>query len=796
MSVLRPRGALCLLLLASGCKGCQSEDTLPALLEAEDATPVGVWVSEGLGAAPVTMTAFATNAVGAVVPSGDLTITSDATVTAAPVGVDGWVDLEVQGDVGANAVTAAVDGLSGDGAAWLTAADAGNVDAHAAPLPGTPRFVARAGSGVAAAVGADVWWTGFDGRQPARVLALPEDVTGMFAAEIDADGVSDLVVTSATRVAVLRGRDGGGLVWGGGWNTVDGRTVVGASVADFDGDNANDLAVALAESDTLSHLSIVGGDGTWGFTPIDALEVPYAVHGVSLDDLDGNGIGEVTFLTADGLLRRYTKIDGAWAATLTSSQFDLQMGPGSRLLPSVDLDADGVPDLVAYGPSLEGAEWLAWIVTPGAADPVQYPIVSAGSGYAWVGVATGDLTGDGLADLVYTAPGKLSRGVWAERADVPGEFTFSLQAWSDAPSHAAVAIVDVDADTVADVVVGGTDLRVFPGARVADDPATPDEDETVAWKIATPETSTFGLDLLVPPVVGDVTGDAVTDIVGLVLPTGGAGVALQGLLGVAATDTARETLRSGGSLTVSGSGAALDLAVCGARAYVLYEEADDVGNVGTWLVRADLGASVGPTLDGAPIAVTGDVLACGAFALGEVAVADAAGAVSYVDAVGAVTAGDSVGAAGDIAAADTDGDGVDEVVACEGDGCAVYAADLDGDGTTDLAVQDADGIVVTIGGADVTVDADGALHVADADGDGVADVIVGLDGLARVYRGVDGLLSPPVASWTWRPVADAAHFGDLDGDGLPDAFYVGEDHYPDTADGDDWAGALVYARAE
>ncbi|MFN7143681.1 MAG: hypothetical protein ACK4YP_07900, partial [Myxococcota bacterium] len=677
MSVLRPRGALCLLLLASGCKGCQSEDTLPALLEAEDATPVGVWVSEGLGTAPVTVTAFATNAVGGVVPSGELTLTSDTTVTAAPVGVDGWVEAEMSGEAGHHALSANVEGLSGEGAAWLTAADAGRVDAHAAPLVGEPRFLARAGSGVAASVGPDVWWTGFDGRQPVRVLALPEDVTGLYAAEIDADGVSDLVVTSATRVAVLRGRDAGGLVWGGGWSAADGRTVVGASVADFDGDNANDLAVALAESDTLSQLSIVGGDGTWGFTPIDALEVPYAVHGVSIDDLDGNGIGEVTFLTSDGLLRRYTKIDGAWAATLTSSQFDLEMGAGSRLLPSVDLDADGAADFAVHGPSLDGTGWLAWVVTPGAADPAQYPIVAAGSGYAWVGLATGDLTGDGLADLVYTAPGKLSRGVWAERVDAPGEFTFTLQAWADAPTHAAVAVVDVDVDGVADVVVGGETLRVYPGARVADDPETPDEDETVAWKIATPETSTFGLDLLVAPAVGDVTGDAIVDIVGLVLPTGGAGVALQGLLGVAATDTSRETIRTGGTVTMSGSGAALDLAVCGTRAYVLYEEADDVGNVGTWLARADLSASVGPTLDGAPIAVTGELLACGAFAAGEVAVSDAAGAVTYVDALGAVTVGESFGAAGDIAAADPDGDGVDEIVACEGDGCAIYAADLD-----------------------------------------------------------------------------------------------------------------------
>ena len=54
------RGALCLALM-SGCKGCDDTEELPHLFEELDATPTGVWVSQGLGVSPVTVAMYATN---------------------------------------------------------------------------------------------------------------------------------------------------------------------------------------------------------------------------------------------------------------------------------------------------------------------------------------------------------------------------------------------------------------------------------------------------------------------------------------------------------------------------------------------------------------------------------------------------------------------------------------------------------------------------------------------------------------------------------------------------------------
>jgi hypothetical protein len=123
-------------------------------------------------------------------------------------------------------------------------------------------------------------------------------------------------------------------------------------------------------------------------------------------------------------------------------------------------------------------------------------------------------------------------------------------------------------------------------------------------------------------------------------------------------------------------------------------------------------------------------------------------------------------------------------------GTPVAAASVTTSAATNVA-----GNTVTLGGTATGVDAAGTASVGDTDGDGVPELIVGSEGLARVFHGLAGGLSPAVTSWTWRPVTDAVWYGDLDGDGLPDAFMIGEDHFPDSEEGDSWVGTLVYARA-
>lgn len=789
MTLLRARHPVvaCLLVVLAGCKGCDSEAPFPELLQPEDPTAVGVWVGQGLGPSPVLVPVYATSALGAVVPSEALTLTSDGSVvgTVTP-GADGWATAEVTATSrGRYGVQAAMGGVSADGAAWVVAAAPGVIDAGSLPIDGETEHIARAAGGVAYSIGGAVWWQAWDGAPPARVLALAEPVVGLYSAEIDADGVADLVVVSPTRLVLLRGRDSGGLVWGGGWATTEGRTISALAIADRNGDNVPDLSVALLDGDG-SWIHQLDGDGVWGFTPADTLELSqYQVFGLSVEDLDSNGVSEITVLSGDGLLRRYTRLEGAWASTLTGSQFDLEIGLGGRLWPSVDLTGDGVPEIIASGPALDGSGWMAWAVTAGAAEPSRFPIVSKSGAHPWLGVAIGDLSGDSVLDLAFTTPDAFSWAAW------DGE-TFILASRRDLASGPSLELDDIDDDTVLDAILGGTSVRALHGMR--------ETEVSNSWAVRTPVPTVFGIRLVHEPVIQDLTGDSITDVVALVLPDGeDVGVALQGFYGVPSDGTTEETLRSGGSSTLTATGTALDLVVCGSRAFALVEEVDGMGVASSWLVRADLGPGVRPSLDGLPVAVQGSFLACGNFLDGEVAVADETGAVQYVGADGSVIVGETLGGIAGLAAGDIDGDSFDELLSCSVQGCYVAVADIDGDGLLDGVTTTADTALLVYGDEALPPEIFplvGALRVDDADGDSIADLVMGQDGAVRVIRGVPGGLTPAVGSWTFRPVSDPVRHGDLDGDGLPDAFLFGTDPRPDVpGDGDDWNGTLLYTRA-
>ena len=60
-----------------------------------------------------------------------------------------------------------------------------------------------------------------------------------------------------------------------------------------------------------------------------------------------------------------------------------------------------------------------------------------------------------------------------------------------------------------------------------------------------------------------------------------------------------------------------------------------------------------------------------------------------------------------------------------------------------------------------------------------------------VYRVVGGLLAPPAAFYTTRPIGGPVFFGDVGGDGAPDLMALGEDR--DAEDGTDWTGTWLYS---
>lgn len=773
---MTPRLPLLFLLVVGG--GCKKDDKLVDLFAEVSAEATGVYVGDAVGVEAAVAPAFLVNRLGAAVGGEGVSVTSDGAVTLSAADATGWGTATVTGAPGAYSLVATSSRSQWNGTAWLTAADAPRLGFDARVGAGVPTDLLEAGNGLLEVVGNELWWVGEDAGAPTRVASFPDPVLGLQPAQGDNDGVTDAVAWTRDAVVLLRGRAAGGLYWGAGWETSEGE-VRGARATDLDGDGALDLAV-LTVADGESTVSVYTGDGSWGFALTDQLELAYEAWSVGAEDLDLDGQDELTLLTVDGLIRRYARFEEGWSLS-GSYEYSVEIADEGRLHPSVDLTADGIDDLLVAGLDAGGGGWQAWVIDAGG-DAVIFRLFVENADLPLPGsldIATAEVSGDAVADLVMLTEEDLYVGFWSVDAK-----SFVIFDYPAIPGGGPVTAADLSGDAIADVVVGASQLSVLRGQRVADDPDTPD-DETVAWKVESPDARVTDFLLAVPPVMGDLDGDGVVDLVSAAATS--TGLELQ-VYGGQAADTAAETFRSRGTAALSVGGTARDLARCGDDLYVTVQESS-----ATYLHHYGLDASGGPVQRDLPVVVQGHLVACGPLASAEVAVVSASGTVEGITGTASVVLQSGLGTVYDAVGVDGTGAGVREVVVCGTPSCSVAAADLDGDGAEDAVTADGASVTVDLPTGVLTREGPGVVSVGDADGDGAPDVSLADGGEVQVFRVVPGGLVPASATFVWRPVAGPASWGDLDGDGLPDLFLTGAESDPD--DGVDWSGTLTYTRA-
>lgn len=754
-------GRTALLLLLVGCKGCKEADTPPTDLTEVGRDPVGVYVGEGMGAGSASVPVYAINTLGAAVPATDLTADGTLTVDAA-----GWGTVVVETSTSVSASSA---GTTAQGAGWVTNAAPPSFELPGYALNGLvpPEHVAVAGNGAAWVSAGTVWWA--SSTQPAvPVAVLPDDAGMVVAVQLDEDGVTDLLTWGRTGVALLRGRDGGGLTWGAGWTTTN--AIVGCDVQDLDGDGLPDLQVAVTDGVATNVLWMLNtGDG-WELG--DWLALDFVALGVAGEDYTSDDLVEISAIGEDGMLRRYTRYEEGWSPGSSNNlQFDITAG--ARMYPSTDLDDDGIKEIVAAGPLADGTGWQAIAVTAGADTTRIYNFYSSESASGLptdIELAIGDLTGDGLADLALTSDLGLGRIAWNTTAETAGFQSLTTEGF---PTGRGVGVGEATGDDVQDVLLGSEDyVLAVQGVREEDDPTTPLME---SWTI-TP-SSFLGFNLLIAgiPVMEDLDGDGQLDL--LSFTQSDSGLELQTWRSYPATTDAAAGWAKSGALLLSSAADPIDVAVCGEVAWALYTESGT-----TWL-RAYLlsDSGVAGTLQ-ASASVTGQGLLCGPFddvAGSAVAVVDTTGA-TLVTANGATSSVSLPGAS--VTSADTDGDGLRELVGNDSPG-QLLAWDFDGDGAEEVVASFDDSIGIT----DLRPGSGGDLSLRDADGDGVADVVVQKDGTVWLYRVIDGELTPPAVFHTTRPVGGPAWFSDVSGDGKPDLLMLG------AADDPQWAGALLFS---
>lgn len=335
---------------------------------------------------------------------------------------------------------------------------------------------------------------------PATVLGPSRSArlgTQVVAARLDADAIADLVVESVWRPAtaaagggaidILRGRRSWPEVLDMAVAPADaairpavGSTLALAAVGDVDGDGIDEVVARVTSTTGESRLVAWGGarlagaasEATARTVVLGAVELP--VRGALVADIDGDGADDLLVRVTDVPLGREALLAYRGGAALPS-RIDLAVdAPFTRIDAPVvrndgpagawaagDVTGDGRADVVmgAGGWWTESPETCV-IVTGLAAWPARVDAVTAPnrvlfSGRRWQHAVVGDVTGDGVGDLIVSNDTyrEQSLALMAGPVDPSDAPLRILPRIASEPSF-PLAVADADGDGVADLVLG------------------------------------------------------------------------------------------------------------------------------------------------------------------------------------------------------------------------------------------------------------------------------------------------------------------------------------------------------
>jgi uncharacterized repeat protein (TIGR01451 family) len=233
-----------------------------------------------------------------------------------------------------------------------------------------------------------------------------EGAASVLAADLDGDSDNDLVGASRSGLFWFQNTDGEG--------TLGGAELIASlelfiHVDDLNGDGEQDICGSV---DLGGGIRWYAGNGDGTFGPAQTISASTAAQYITTGDLDGDDDPDLVFVLENGDIAWAENTDGAGTFNALQTIFTAQAADHVEV---VDLNSDPAHDLLWSGPAMGKVRYALNLGT-GSFGPDQ--VIFTGEQ-----ARTGDVDGDGLADLVVFSSTTGSIG-WQQNLD--GSFSSTV----------------------------------------------------------------------------------------------------------------------------------------------------------------------------------------------------------------------------------------------------------------------------------------------------------------------------------------------------------------------------------
>jgi len=365
-------------------------DTLEPVAQPLDAIAVeGVLLTNRRGVSPVQAEIRAINAWGAAISAPGVTINVDGLPTDITFNDRGSAfltfdtpgnhTLEYNGQEAVVSVT---------GRAW------GGIDADILrPSTSEPSLeVQPYGRGLLARTATALYWID-EHSVPTKVMSPQsgDEILGMKIAQLDADGVPDVVAWTQDSLVFLRAIDDGAPFWASGFRA-SARKLTDVDAADLNRDDIADLAVAWDDGGE-PLIELLQNDGLWNFTVAEVVQTARRPMQVALGHRVDTVQNQLTVLEEGGEWEHFTTADDGFFE-IFSSTAPTTFIEGSELIGGIDVHNDGIDEVIVVSPLDPGNPRPVHVVDS-ADRPLKFVSLSPMSSQ----VAIADGTADGRPDL-------------------------------------------------------------------------------------------------------------------------------------------------------------------------------------------------------------------------------------------------------------------------------------------------------------------------------------------------------------------------------------------------------------